>query len=134
MLAYMGRSDMDLVLISGNTTQSSSLEIEEGDSAGITSEAIATADQQQQQLSLECKTEVGSNEAICFVHFFPIKMSFTPPPPPVFTRENYHFWVVKMKTYLQAHDLWNVIENDAEPPPLRANPTTAQMRQHSEEL
>ncbi|KAG8480143.1 hypothetical protein CXB51_024938 [Gossypium anomalum] len=50
-------------------------------------------------------------------------MSFTPPPPPVFTGENYHIWVVKMKTYLQAHDLWSVVENDAEPPPLRANPT-----------
>ncbi|KAG8480419.1 hypothetical protein CXB51_025096 [Gossypium anomalum] len=60
-------------------------------------------------------------------------MSFTPPPPPVFTGENYHIWVVKMKTYLQAHDLWNVVENDAEPPPLRANPTIAQMRQHAEE-
>ncbi|XP_017644341.1 uncharacterized protein LOC108484978 [Gossypium arboreum] len=58
-------------------------------------------------------------------------MSFTPPP--VFTGENYHIWVVKMKTYLQAHDLWNVIENDVKPPPLRANPTIAQMRQHSEE-
>ncbi|KAK5771041.1 hypothetical protein PVK06_047214 [Gossypium arboreum] len=61
------------------------------------------------------------------------KMSFTPPPPPVFTGENYHIWVVKMKTYLQAHDLWSVVENDAEPPPLRANPTIAQMRQHAEE-
>ncbi|KAG8473238.1 hypothetical protein CXB51_035235 [Gossypium anomalum] len=61
-------------------------------------------------------------------------MSFTPPPPPpVFAGENYHIWVVKMKTYLQAHDLWSVIENDAEPPPLRANPTITQMRQHSEE-
>ncbi|KAG8481821.1 hypothetical protein CXB51_027173 [Gossypium anomalum] len=60
-------------------------------------------------------------------------MSFTPPPPPVFTGENYHIWVVKMKTYLQAHDLWSVVENDAEPPPLRANPTIAQMRQHAEE-
>ncbi|XP_016718152.2 uncharacterized protein [Gossypium hirsutum] len=60
-------------------------------------------------------------------------MSFTPPPPPVFTGEHYHIWVVKMKTYFQMHDLWNVIENDTEPPPLRANPTIAQMRQHSEE-
>ncbi|XP_016730750.2 uncharacterized protein [Gossypium hirsutum] len=60
-------------------------------------------------------------------------MSFTPPPPLVFAGENYHIWVVKMKTYLQAHDLWSVIENDAEPPLLRANPTIAQMRQHSEE-
>ncbi|XP_016740203.1 uncharacterized protein [Gossypium hirsutum] len=60
-------------------------------------------------------------------------MSFTPPPQPVLTGENYHIWVVKMRTYLQAHDLWNVVENDTEPPPLRANPTIAQIRQHSEE-
>ncbi|XP_016679082.1 uncharacterized protein [Gossypium hirsutum] len=60
-------------------------------------------------------------------------MSFTPPPPPVFTSENYHIWVIKMKTYLQAHDLWNVVENDTEPPPLRANPTIAKTRQHSED-
>ncbi|XP_052874153.1 uncharacterized protein LOC128279399 [Gossypium arboreum] len=37
-----------------------------------------------------------------------------------------------MRTYLQAHDLWNVVENDTEPSPLRANPTIAQIRQHSE--
>ncbi|XP_017613863.1 uncharacterized protein LOC108458999 [Gossypium arboreum] len=60
-------------------------------------------------------------------------MSFTPPPPPVFAGENYHIWVVKMRTYLQAQDLWSVVENDFEPPPLRANPTIAQMRQHAEE-
>ncbi|XP_016745051.1 uncharacterized protein [Gossypium hirsutum] len=60
-------------------------------------------------------------------------MSFTPPPPSVFAGENYHIWVVKMKTYLQAQDLWNVVENDAEPPPLRANPTISQIRQHTEE-
>ncbi|XP_012453319.1 uncharacterized protein LOC105775342 [Gossypium raimondii] len=60
-------------------------------------------------------------------------MSFTPPLPPVFAGENYHIWVVKMKTYLQAHDLWSVVESDVEPPPLRANPTIAQIRQHSEE-
>ncbi|XP_016683952.1 uncharacterized protein [Gossypium hirsutum] len=60
-------------------------------------------------------------------------MSFTPPLPPVFIGENYHIWVVKMKTYLQAHDLGNVIENDIKPPPLRANPTIAQMMRHSEE-
>ncbi|KAG8492771.1 hypothetical protein CXB51_010255 [Gossypium anomalum] len=60
-------------------------------------------------------------------------MSFTPPPHLVFTGENYHIWVVKMKTYFQAHDLWSAVENDAKPPPLRANPTVAQMRQHAEE-
>ncbi|KAK5792621.1 hypothetical protein PVK06_033736 [Gossypium arboreum] len=59
-------------------------------------------------------------------------MSFTPPPS-IFARENYHIWVVKMKTYLQPYDLWNVVENDVEPPTLRVNPTIAQMKQHSEE-
>ncbi|XP_016673312.1 uncharacterized protein [Gossypium hirsutum] len=60
-------------------------------------------------------------------------MSFAPPLPPVFTGENYHIWVVKMRTYLQALDLWSVVENDFEPPPLRANPPIAQIRQHGEE-
>ncbi|KAG8500593.1 hypothetical protein CXB51_004280 [Gossypium anomalum] len=35
--------------------------------------------------------------------------------------------------YLQAYDLWNVVKTDREPPPLRANPTIAQIRQHSDE-
>ncbi|XP_016676218.1 uncharacterized protein [Gossypium hirsutum] len=60
-------------------------------------------------------------------------MSFSPPPPPVFVSENYNIWAVKMKTHLQAHDLWNVVLNDTEPPPLRANLTIAQIRQHSED-
>ena len=38
-----------------------------------------------------------------------------------------------MKTYLKAHDLWEVVETGREPPPLRANPTIAQMKQHGEE-
>ncbi|XP_040938122.1 uncharacterized protein [Gossypium hirsutum] len=60
-------------------------------------------------------------------------MSFTLPLPPVFAGENYYIWVVKMKIYLQAQDLWSVVKNDFEPPPLRANPIIAQMRQHAEE-
>ncbi|KAL4354076.1 hypothetical protein GQ457_06G014380 [Hibiscus cannabinus] len=59
--------------------------------------------------------------------------SFSPPPPPIFVGENYHLWVVKMKTYLQVYDLWEVVEIDRDPPALRANPTLAQMRQHNEE-
>ena len=59
--------------------------------------------------------------------------SYTPLPPPVFTGENYPIWIVKMKTYLKAHDLWEVVETGREPPPLRANPTIAQIKQHSEE-
>lgn len=38
-----------------------------------------------------------------------------------------------MKTYLQAHDLWNLVEVEIEPPLLRVNPTIAQIRQHSED-
>ncbi|KAH1030151.1 hypothetical protein J1N35_046021 [Gossypium stocksii] len=38
-----------------------------------------------------------------------------------------------MNTYLQVHDLWNVVDNNTEPALLRANPTMAQIRQHNEE-
>ncbi|KAL1149319.1 hypothetical protein V6Z11_A10G184300 [Gossypium hirsutum] len=58
-------------------------------------------------------------------------MSFAPPPPPIFAGENYHIWIVKMKTYLQALDLWSAV--DVEQLPLRANPTIAQIKQHGEE-
>ncbi|XP_022866221.1 uncharacterized protein LOC111386024 [Olea europaea var. sylvestris] len=59
---------------------------------------------------------------------------FTAPLPSVFTGENYGFWAVKMKTYLRAYDLWEITENGTEPPPLRANPTIAQLKQHSEKV
>ncbi|XP_017620572.2 uncharacterized protein LOC108464810 [Gossypium arboreum] len=59
--------------------------------------------------------------------------SFSPAAPPVFNGEGYHIWVVKMRTYLQAFDLWEVVNSDVEPEPLRANPTVAQMKQYSEE-
>ncbi|KAG8496294.1 hypothetical protein CXB51_009005 [Gossypium anomalum] len=79
--------------------------------------------------------EQNRMQQLAWDHFVPFvsMMSFTPPPPPVFAGENYHIWVVKMKTYLQAQDLWSVVENDIEPPPLRANPPIAQIRQHTEE-
>ncbi|KAK5774731.1 hypothetical protein PVK06_042587 [Gossypium arboreum] len=59
---------------------------------------------------------------------------FSPGPPSVFTGEGYHIWVIKMKTYLQAFDLWEVIKSKAELAPLRANPIVAQIRQHSDEI
>ncbi|XP_040938132.1 uncharacterized protein [Gossypium hirsutum] len=58
---------------------------------------------------------------------------FSPATPLVFNGEGYHIWVVKMKTYLQAFDLWEVVNSDVEPKPLRANPTVAQIRQHADE-
>ncbi|XP_040940040.1 uncharacterized protein [Gossypium hirsutum] len=60
-------------------------------------------------------------------------MSFSLPPLPIFAGENYNIWAVKMRTYLQARDLWNMVQNDTEPPPLRANPTIAQIRQYNED-
>ncbi|KAG8482698.1 hypothetical protein CXB51_024274 [Gossypium anomalum] len=58
---------------------------------------------------------------------------FSPAAPPVFNGEGFHIWVVKMRTYLQAYDLWEVVNSDVEPAPLRANPTVAQIRQHVDE-
>ncbi|XP_016732604.1 uncharacterized protein [Gossypium hirsutum] len=59
--------------------------------------------------------------------------SFLPAAQPVFNEEGYHIWVVKMKTYLQAFDLWEIVNSDVKPAPPRANPTVAQIRQHADE-
>ncbi|KAF3434611.1 hypothetical protein FNV43_RR21696 [Rhamnella rubrinervis] len=48
--------------------------------------------------------------------------------------ENYAIWSIKMKAYLQTFDLWEVTDSREDPAPLRANPTMAQMKQHSEEV
>ncbi|KAJ4718260.1 Retrovirus-related Pol polyprotein from transposon TNT 1-94 [Melia azedarach] len=53
---------------------------------------------------------------------------------PMFTGENYQIWVVKMKSYLKSIGLWDAVETGRDPPPLRANPTIAQMKQYEEEL
>ncbi|KAK5802499.1 uncharacterized protein LOC108455660 [Gossypium arboreum] len=58
---------------------------------------------------------------------------FSPTAPPVFNGEGFHIWVVKMRTYLQAFDLWKVVNTDVEPAPHQANPTVAQIRQHANE-
>jgi len=46
--------------------------------------------------------------------------------PPIFYRENYHAWAIKMSTYLEALDLWKVVEEEYEVEPLPENPTVAQ--------
>ncbi|KAK5793509.1 hypothetical protein PVK06_034658 [Gossypium arboreum] len=40
--------------------------------------------------------------------------------------------LVEVVVYL-VHDLWDVVETDRESPPLRVNPTIAQIRQHSDD-
>nr|XP_027118771.1 uncharacterized protein LOC113736014 [Coffea arabica] len=49
--------------------------------------------------------------------------------PPNFTGENYQIWAVKMKSYLDANDLWNVVETDPVPE-LSEDLTIAEMRAH----
>ncbi|WMV19637.1 hypothetical protein MTR67_013022 [Solanum verrucosum] len=48
--------------------------------------------------------------------------------PSMFTGENYHIWVIKMKAYLKALSLWETIESEDDPLPLGPNPTVAQMK------
>ncbi|TXG47198.1 hypothetical protein EZV62_026492 [Acer yangbiense] len=52
---------------------------------------------------------------------------------PQFSGENYQIWTVKMKSYMKAFGLWDYVNEDNQVPPLRANPTIAQMKQHEEE-
>ncbi|XP_022873787.1 uncharacterized protein LOC111392642 [Olea europaea var. sylvestris] len=54
--------------------------------------------------------------------------------PVAFTGDNYDFWATKMKAYLNAYSLWEISETGTEPPPLRANPTIPQLKQHGEEV
>ncbi|XP_027103352.1 uncharacterized protein [Coffea arabica] len=49
--------------------------------------------------------------------------------PSSFTGENYQIWAVKMKSYLDANDLWNVVETD-HVPELSEDPTITEMRAH----
>ncbi|XP_049375495.1 uncharacterized protein LOC125840568 [Solanum verrucosum] len=49
----------------------------------------------------------------------------------IFTGENYQIWSVKMKSYLEAYDLWEVVMEDVPLQP--ANPTLAQIKSHSDD-
>ncbi|KAH9657521.1 hypothetical protein KPL70_023109 [Citrus sinensis] len=49
--------------------------------------------------------------------------SFSSIAPPVFDGDNYQMWAVHMETYLDALDLWEVVEEDYEIPALPNNPT-----------
>ncbi|XP_016478381.1 uncharacterized protein LOC107799750 [Nicotiana tabacum] len=52
--------------------------------------------------------------------------------PQTFTGENYQIWSVKMKSYLEAYDLWEVVIED-KLIQLPANPALAQIKVHSDE-
>lgn len=53
-------------------------------------------------------------------------------PPHIFNGENYQIWAVKMKSYLEAYDLWKVVMDDKPIQPLSENSTTAEIKLHSE--
>ncbi|KAF2323746.1 hypothetical protein GH714_036806 [Hevea brasiliensis] len=48
--------------------------------------------------------------------------------PPSFNGDNYPVWVVKMRSFLKAMNLWESVESDANPTPLRSDPTLAQIK------
>ncbi|XP_052181890.1 uncharacterized protein LOC127794683 [Diospyros lotus] len=48
--------------------------------------------------------------------------------PPMFTGENYQIWAVKMESYLQASDLWDVVTTEI--PTLPEDPTIAQITEN----
>ncbi|TXG70326.1 hypothetical protein EZV62_005261 [Acer yangbiense] len=50
-----------------------------------------------------------------------------------FSGENYHIWVVKMRSYLKYFGLWEYVAEDKQVPALIANPTIAQIKQYEEE-
>ncbi|XP_037493953.1 uncharacterized protein LOC119370272 [Jatropha curcas] len=52
--------------------------------------------------------------------------------PPVFDGQNYQAWAVRMTVYLDAMDLWEVVEDDYVVQPLPANPMVAQIKIHKE--
>lgn len=58
--------------------------------------------------------------------------SFSQAALPVFNGENYDLWAVKMEAYLEALDLWEVVEEEYEVLPLPENPTMAQIKNHKE--
>ncbi|KAM3268207.1 hypothetical protein P3S67_031757 [Capsicum chacoense] len=58
--------------------------------------------------------------------------SFSPIAPPVFNGDNYQVWAIRMETYLQSLDLWEVVQEDYNVPALPNNPTMAQIKVHKE--
>ena len=53
--------------------------------------------------------------------------------PQIFVGENYQIRSLKMQTYLEAFDLWQVVAEDKPIAPLPGNPTLAQIKAHTDE-
>ena len=55
-------------------------------------------------------------------------------PIPIPMGEKYHSWAIKMKSYLKALSVWEVVENNSDPTPLPQNSTLIQLKKYEEEL
>jgi len=53
--------------------------------------------------------------------------------PIIFIGKNYHIWSVKMQSFLEAYDLWEIVFENKPVAPLPTNPTVAQFKFSSEE-
>lgn len=62
---------------------------------------------------------------MCVWRVLEIEVSFSSIAPLVFDRDTYQIWAVRMETYLDALDIWEVVEEDYEIPVLPNNPATA---------
>ena len=51
---------------------------------------------------------------------------------PVVNGDNYQAWTIRMTAHLEALDLWEIVEEDYEVPPLGDNPSINQMKIHRE--
>jgi len=71
-------------------------------------------------------------QSLVFLEGIEAESSFSHISSPIFDGENYQLWAVKMKTYLDALDLWEAVEDDYEVHPLPTNPTVAQIKNHKE--
>jgi hypothetical protein len=49
--------------------------------------------------------------------------NFSHATPLVFDEKNYQLWAVKIKSYLETLDIWEVVEKDYDVSPLPNNPT-----------
>ncbi|KAL6342156.1 hypothetical protein AAG906_038636 [Vitis piasezkii] len=52
--------------------------------------------------------------------------------PSILDGDNYETWATRMRVHLQALDVWQIVEENYEVPPLGANPTVAQMKLYKE--
>lgn len=61
------------------------------------------------------------------------KISFTTTSSPVFDGINYQAWDVRMKAYLDANNIWNVVEQEYETQPLLDDPIISQIKNQRQE-